>query len=221
VKQYNITLINTSRYEHGKCNADELLDILKAVKPDVIFEEIPAHKFNAFYVDKTINNMQSMAIIMYKESHIIEPIPVDNYEFPEISKKKVDSLFSTIKKKNTQYRELMETYYKMTYLYGFEYINSIECINYFTKAKLLEMEVLLKLKNKKLLELYTLFYDIQNERENVMLGSIYDYYDINKFNNAVFLVGAAHRNSIIQKIENFNAAGYKLKWNLYFFGRDN
>jgi len=209
---HNIALISTSHQEHGKCNSDELLTILVKIKPDVIFEEIPTQRFDDFYVTNSASNLESKAIITYLQNNIIEHVPVDNYITPKINIKKIDSMFKTIGKKNSEYTGMTENNYTMTYQHGFKYLNSLECGNHFTKIKLLEMQTLVKMKDKKLLDLYTLFYDIQNERVNAMLDEIYDYYGKHKFNNAIFLAGAAHRSSILQKIESKKSSDYQLRW---------
>jgi len=209
---HNIALISTSHQEHGKCNSGELLIIFEKIKPDVIFEEMPALRFNDFYVTGTESSLGSKAIIAYSQNHTVEHVPVDNCIIPKIDMKKIDSVFRTIGRKNPEYASMTENNYTMTFQHGFRYLNSLECGNHFTKIKLLEMQTLLKLKDRKLLELYGQYYDIQNERVNAMLNEIYDYYKIHKFNNAVFLAGAAHRSFILQKIESMKSSDYGIKW---------
>jgi hypothetical protein len=38
---YNITLICTVHRENGKCNSEELYNIIEKINPEIIFEEIP------------------------------------------------------------------------------------------------------------------------------------------------------------------------------------
>ena len=49
-----------------------------------------------------------------------------------------------------------------------------------------------------------------------MLNNIYNYSKQNQYDQAVFLLGAGHRNSIMQKIKVYNDnSDFKLNWLFY------
>ena len=67
-----------------------------------------------------------------------------------------------------------------------------------------------------LLHIYQLFHKEHDNRENVMLQNIYNYSKENQYNQAVFLLGYAHRKSIEQKISEYETKEkFKLNWIFY------
>lgn len=46
---HNITLISTNHAENGKCNSDELYEILEYINPEVVFDELPPQFFEMYY----------------------------------------------------------------------------------------------------------------------------------------------------------------------------
>ncbi len=78
----NITLILSFHTEMGKCNPQELYEILRNIKPDVIFEELPGHVFQSIYSGQKIpHTVESRAISSYIRYHNVNHVPVDTYEF--------------------------------------------------------------------------------------------------------------------------------------------
>lgn len=69
----------------------------------------------------------------------------------------------------------------------------------------------------RLLDIYKLFHTEQyDNRENAMLQNIYTISKGYQYNQAVFLIGAGHRKSIMQKITEFEKLSeIKLKWSIY------
>lgn len=60
------------------------------------------------------------------------------------------------------------------------------------------------------------FYLDIDEYENSMMRNIYSYCNNNQFSSAIFMCGVAHRKSIIEKIEKFNAREQvKINWVVY------
>ena len=73
-----------------------------------------------------------------------------------------------------------------------------------------------EVQKNRLLSIYKLFYSQQYDyRENVMLQNIYNYSKENQYNKAVFLIGAEHQRSIVQKIkEHEKLSEIKLNWTM-------
>lgn len=59
---YNITLICTRHDELGKCNSNELHQIIEHVNSDIIFKEISPTFFDKYYIEKIRNNLESETI---------------------------------------------------------------------------------------------------------------------------------------------------------------
>ena len=58
-----ITLICSKHSALGKCNSEELYQILKAIKPPVVFDEVLASYFDAYYGSKIIKSLEAEAIM--------------------------------------------------------------------------------------------------------------------------------------------------------------
>ena len=67
-----------------------------------------------------------------------------------------------------------------------------------------------------LLRIYNSSLEDIDTRENAMLENIYKYSKENLYNQAVFLIGADHRKSILQKfIEYEKMSEIKLNWTIW------
>ena len=74
-----------------------------------------------------------------------------------------------------------------------------------------------ELQKDRLLEIYKLFHAEQcDNRENAMLENIYNFSHGNQYNQAVFLIGAEHRKSIMGKITEYEKLSeIKLNWKMH------
>ncbi len=67
-------------------------------------------------------------------------------------------------------------------------------------------------------EAYRAWFELHDLREHTMLRNIYEYSQTQQYRNAVFLLGTAHRQSIITKIEHYvESESLKLNWYMYTF----
>jgi len=242
---YNITLIGTNHSEKGKCNSDELYKIIEDINPEVIFEEIPSVLFDVFYnrkcdfdkLHKTLshtlpNNLLDRIEILplsetpleincvrkYLQNHSIKNIPVDIDVNSELSTK-MEMMFGEFYKYDDVYKKLVDEGKLLTEHYGFDYLNSKKYLDLDEKMKLREKQLIESncfYKNE-LLRIYELsFKEIIDDREIAMLRNIYNYSKENVYNQAVFLIGARHRESIMQRIIKYDKASEtKLIWTMY------
>ncbi len=216
---FNITLIGTQHLESGKCNSDELYKIIESINPDVIFEEMPSSHFNAYYVTKTQRSLESDTINQYFKSHNVKIIPVDIDVRQELSKyqNEINFIFHTIFK-HEDYLKLDNEKDDLMIQKGFRYLNSDEFLDFLEKKKVIEKQIIESEPDKdRLLNIYKLFHLVQyDSRENAMLQNIYNYSKENQYNQAVFLLGAGHRKSIMKKITEYEKlSGIKLNWTTY------
>ena len=101
---------------------------------------------------------------------------------------------------------------------GFAYLNSENYTKLFEKQRVIEKQLLaFEGINKFMLNnIYKKFYEEQENRENEMLRNIYIYSKEHHYNQAVFFIGSAHRNSIIRKIAEFETKeNVALNWTFY------
>lgn len=214
---FNITLISTEHRQDGKCNSDELLNIIETINPDLIFEEeVNDEKFQRYYnEDSSSLSLEIQTIKAYLKKYEIPHIPVDvevNFNFQEW-----DYMFETFKSYQV-YKELLHEHCSLRNQDGFKYLNSEKCMEIFDKMQAAEKQIIefSGFKKERLSRIYSTFHEKHDARENAMLQKICEYCDDNEFKQAVYLVGYAHRKSMIQKINELQQkVETKLKWTFY------
>lgn len=216
---YNIILIGTAHIEKGQCNSDELYKIIESINPDVIFEEMPSSHFNAYYIAKTQRSLESDTINQYFKSHNVKIVPIDIDVSQELSKyqNEINFIFQKLFK-HENYIKLDNEKEHLMILEGFMFLNSDEFLDFLDKKEVIEKQIIESETDKhRLLKVYKSFRILQYDiRENAMLQNIYNYSKENLYNQAVFLLGAGHRKSIIEKItEHEKLSGIKLNWTMY------
>jgi hypothetical protein len=206
-----VTLISTVHKKLGKCDSNELCNILEEIRPEVVFlealestysdyEQNNYHNFGIYH-----NKLELAAIQKYEERFPIKYIPVLEQGLPDS--------FHTKYNKLDGFRELERLLFDHNCIAkegGFNYLNSKECS--VLNEKIREVERYLLNDN----ELEKLASEDINEYENTMIRNVYSYCRKNPFNTGVFMCGVAHRNSIINKIERFNnKEKINLNWKIY------
>ena len=242
---YNIILIGTNHSEKGKCNSDELYKIIEDINPEVIFEEIPSIIFDMFYNGKChfdefhkvlkyklpnniLDNINTLplsetplevnCIRKYLQNHNIKNIPVDIVTDSEISTN-MEMMFGEFYKNDDVYKKLVDECKLLTEQHGFDYLNSKNYLDLVEKMKLREKQLIESncFNKNELLRIYELsFKEIIDDREIAMLRNIYNYSKENVYSQAVFLIGARHRKSLMQRIIKYNETSeIKLIWTMY------
>ncbi len=208
---YNITFISTIHMEIGKCNADELCNILNEIQPEVIFLEALDNTyskydellFSSFY--QFHEKLEIKAIQKYCINNSCKYVPVLNNSLSVAFDKK-----SKIICENNKIQTLMDKYNSLASKHGFKFLNSDECIDLEEEMRLLGNKILNDIEMEQAVNL-----DI-NLYEDSMLSNIYSYCKNNSFNTAIFMCGVAHRKSIIEKIKKYNIQEkIDLKWIVY------
>jgi hypothetical protein len=208
---YKIKLICTTHLESGKCNSRELYKVIEQFKPEVIFEELSLAAYNECYGIQNRYTIETSAIKMYLQNHKIEHIPVVGSELT----KDLDGKFELLTKYGN-YRNLIYTLTSLEEKYGFQFLNSAQCDELFEKITTLE-ELILKENDIKILSrIYQRGNETIDTYENEIIKNVYHYSTENKYKKALMFIGAAHRKSIMQKIQKYEK-NYKLKLNWTFY----
>lgn len=211
---HNITLLSSFHIELGKCNSEELYKIIERIQPEIIFEELPFDLFEIIYAKGySPKTLESITIKKYLKKYQIEHIPVDTHE------KNENDLFNEydiILNKSIEYTELLKQQFSMISQFGHSFLNS----NYFTelmdKMHIIEEKVLLEISDTKLSNQYKSDSELHDKRDIEMLQNIYNYSKHHRYNEAMFICGAEHRKSIIQKILEYERKEeLKLNWKFY------
>lgn len=214
---YNVTLISTEHRASGKCNSDELYNIIETINPDVIFEEeTDDEKFQEYYNDvNSFNSLEVQTIKKYIQNHDIKHIPVDietNFNYKEW-----DYMFETFKRYDV-YKQAIKEHCELRNRDSFSYLNSERCSELLDKTKMIERQLIefSGINRNEFLRIYSSFHEEHHNREKAMIVNIYNYSKENKYNQAVFLIGYAHRKSIIEKIRKYEPKEtFKLNWTFY------
>jgi hypothetical protein len=214
---HNVTLISTEHKVSGKCNPDELHKIIESLNPDVIFEEERNDDtFQKYYSEEySFNSLEVQCIKKYLQNHVIKHIPVDielNQTFEEWN-----YMFDTFKKYDV-FKQILKEHCALRDKDGFAYLNSEKCMVLFDKMKTAERQIIefIGINKNELIRIYNLFHKEHDNRENAMLLNIYNYSKENQYNQAVFLLGYAHRKSMVQKIKEYETKEKpKLNWIFY------
>jgi hypothetical protein len=219
VIMHEVTLISTEHVESGKCNSDELYTIIENIRPDVIFEEeTDDDKHQSYYNDEdSFKSLEIKTISKYKQHHDIINIPVDIAVNQYLSFKEWDYMFKHFKQ-YTVYKQLEKEHCGLRDKYGFGYINSERCFKLFEKKQLTENQLIgfNAISKDHLNRIYTLFHKEHDEREHAMLENIYQFSKENPYNQAVFLLGFAHRKSMEKKILEYESKdSFKINWSFY------
>jgi hypothetical protein len=216
---HNITLICTRHGSLGSCNQATLYRIIENINPEVIFEELPSSEFDNFYTTIQKSNLESKTINEYKKKYSINQMLVDSNNIPpEDFFLDYEYLINTVDKHESNFGHLMDLEKNLLFDYGFTYLNSDKC-SAINNEIYNTIEATLKvIQNERLNTIFNNWKNTNSERENYMLKCIYDYCETNNFSQAIFLIGSAHRQSIINKISDFQQSKpIKLNWQYLSF----
>lgn len=211
---YNVTLACTRHYEYGKCNSEELYNIIEKINPEIIFEEIPYHKFIEQHGASSNNILEIKAIKKYLKNHQIEQVHVDDSDLLKYQDK-FEYRNHPIICKNHLLNNLVDELGRLEYHYGFAYMNTDSCDELFEKIRIQEKFIIERSAIEELSNLYHSWHEIQEKRDYKMISNIYEYSSTYQYDKAIFLVGAGHRKSIINKIEEkIKNGNIKLNWTI-------
>lgn len=205
---HDITFISTIHKETGKCNAEELCKIINEINPEVIFLEA----LDDTYTEYQKRNFQFFGV--YHKKLEIEAIQkytlLKPFKFIPVLEKELSDSFEkkyNLIGENSDFQRLVDGFNLLAETNGFQFLNSAHCIKLQEEMRALESY---------LLDGHTFdteAKDAIDEYEDSMLRNIYLYSKDNHFESAIYMCGAAHRKSIIEKTEKCNSQELiKLNW---------
>ncbi len=198
---HTITFIGTIHEEIGNCNAEELYKIIQRISPEVIFLEADNETYSEYenYLFLTYGvyhkKLEIAAIQKYYQTNAL-------FEYVHVCENSLsDALHrkNKIVSQNAERQRLIDDFKFLAKEHGFKFLNSLESINLLEDIRILESQIL----NGNDLE--KIFRTNLDTYENSMIRNIYAYCNNNHFNSAIFMCGAAHRKSIIEKIDGSKA----------------
>jgi len=219
-----ITLVCSGHGHNGLCNAGELLEILRAIEPDVVFEEMLPSDFDSYYKHRSKSHVESQAITWYRELKSFQQVPVDRYDMPEgllaEFRKGVDCVFDRVEQTSQEYRELNEDRNRAVNQFGFKYLNSVAFTKMMARIFEIEEKTIIATGDQRLIRGLERWRDANQKREIEMIDNIYQYCRENVFNTGVFLVGADHKTGIVKEIEKHASMEADLiSWKVVYGGK--
>jgi hypothetical protein len=199
----------------GECNSNNLYNIIVQENPEIIFEEFDILRTedeyyrNEHYKNQKESSLETIAIMNYLEKFNVKYVPVDTYDvkyFPTEMYKKISIA-------NPDYNKVFSENIIKVGQKGFQYLNSIDCYNLLEELHLIEENAVKNSNDNKLITDYNSWKSVSNARDIEMLNNIYEYSKMHEYNNAVFIIGAEHKKSIMKKINDYNKMdNIKIKW---------
>lgn len=222
-QMHKITLVCSVHRENGLCNAGELLEILRAIAPEVVFEEMLPSDFDSYYKHGTKSTLESHAITRYREFKSFQQVPVDRYDMPAnllADIKRVDCFFDRLEQTSHEYRQLNEEQKSSAHELGFKYLNSVAFTTMMIRIAEIEEKAITGTGDQGLIGGLKRWRHAIQKRELEMIGNIYEYFRENVFDTGVFLVGAAHKTGIIKEVQKHASTGADLiNWNFAYDGQ--
>lgn len=181
--------------------------------------EVPPFCFEQFFKDKTRSNLETDAVNRYCESHRADPVPVDVMEASSDLIAENQRLCRELRARSREYCHLMNANSQYIAQHGFSYLNSKYCVELWLKVDAEINAALEHIGNAELSRGYKTWTDIHEHREQEMMKNIQHYSDAHAFNTGVFLLGAAHRRSIMPKAANkSDGISSSIDWNFGDYG---
>lgn len=210
-------LVFTVHEEHGRANAKELHAVLLHLQPEVIFLEVPPAAFDDHYLSRRRRNLESDAVHFFLEDHpetklIPSDLPTPAREFFEDHEQlwmRVRDMSPTFRQLSRMDRQLIETY-------GFAYLNSEYCSAHWSDVRTEILSAIQTFGDPRLTDIQEVWERTNQLRELEMLAHVRQYCAQSNFERGVLLVGAAHRRSLIEKLQSQS----EINWALVEFGGD-
>lgn len=217
---YNVTLIATVHKERGRCNPEELSDLIEAIQPDVIFEEIAVPFHDAIYAGRMSDHVETAAIKRYLHRHNTPHIPVDldgNTLVDKNIKQALDAMFAFFGS-IADHHDVASEVNRLSADEGFNFLNSDRCTTLFERRHALERSLVHLSNDQRLIRTYRYWLEVQALREKTMIQNIYAYSRSHPFEHALFLVGAEHRKPILERVTGLSPNDYPvLNWTTHCF----
>ncbi len=210
----HVTLISTVHGDSGRATSEALVALLERLKPRVVFAEIPKEKAKQ-YTDGSHGNLESLAVADFATRHPIVVVAVDHDEPDEQFFRSTKVVFDRVERVSRDYRNLCDSHSAAVRTGGLRYLNSEECVQ---ACLNLHNEVRASIEYLRATELHPVYdswIEKNDLRDRVMLANIAAFAADSELATGVFLVGAAHRNSILEKVRSgLGGARAQVDWQL-------
>jgi hypothetical protein len=196
-----VSLIGTIHQERGLVTAEALLQILQHIQPQVIFLECPPSALDTYF-NAADNRLEAAAVDRYRTSHGVALVPVDLPTPPRSFFYDGEHLSGRLERVSHDYCRVLDEHRRRTAVGGFRFLNSAEGIQSFVDTVIETEASLAHIGNPPdLLTIHQLSQRTMALRDTGMMTNIEHYCLHNSFSRGAFLVGAGHRQSLIDKAQ--------------------
>lgn len=213
---FNVTVIFTRHKEEGNCNSRELLKIIKAIQPEIIFEEIEPSVYDQIYIQQCRTTLESDTVKAYLKTNPVEHIPVDTFDDPDGYHSGLDYLFDVVGKYLNKSERLNRAFHQLVFHGsegGFPFLNSDQNDVLMEALEKEENHILTEIADDKLHQMAQLRAEVNSKRDDVMIDNMYRYCEQKEFHAGILLIGAGHRRSIKRKLDNIAPRhGVEISW---------
>jgi hypothetical protein len=199
----SISLVCTEHEQRGLANVSGLCAILDRIRPEVIFLELPPNAFDQFFKTCTKSNLESTAVRLYRERKSAELVLVDLPAPDESFFSEYKYLQEKMNNESLDSRRLLTWHKNYVRDYGFSYLNSEHCSKMYSEIYSDELTTIQKLGDQNLKRISDLWGETNDLREDQMMRNILLSCRTMSFERAAFLIGAAHRQAIIDKSQHY------------------
>jgi hypothetical protein len=193
-------LVNTVHGEKGANTVASLVALLERLAPDVVFAEIPA-SYSDRYADGSHGNVESRAVAEYRRHHQLSVVPVDSDPPDEQFFSEAKDMFDLLERRSRDYRNVVDLHLRRVETDGLRYLNSDETVQAWDAIHDETLASIDWLRESRLRDVYDRWLAVIESRDSVMLTNIAAYASRHPSSHGVFLVGAAHRKSIVKKVQ--------------------
>lgn len=207
-----VSIVFTEHQENGSISAAELVAILERTRPEVIFIECPPQASDRYFSDRG-PTLESTAVSRYREMRPVDVVPVD-LPTPDVEFFiRMHDLIERVARTGPDYDRLASRHRQYARDYGFAYLNSEHCSDLFAKRHEVCLAALSKLADHDLAAYYDSWVQTNKDRDSAMLTNIESHCRHATFGRGVFLVGAGHRQSILDLlIRDHGTASSSIQW---------
>jgi hypothetical protein len=195
-----LTIVFTIHNDSGKCDEHELLKIIRALDPDIIFEELSESSYDLCYHNMSMHTLEVRALRRYLREKTVPHIPVDNILPPQNFKEEMDLLLDYVENDSIAYLPLIIETRLKTEQFGFGYLVSadFDALSARTQEEL-EKSVA-ESNSDQLKRIFWTWIDFLRRREECILSTIFSIFRSAPYRNGILLVGAEHRRPIVEGI---------------------
>jgi hypothetical protein len=212
-----IIIVFTRHNEVGAFRSSVLIEILDSLTPDIIFLEASHDDYQYQFVKQIYVSLESKALLSFKKRYNVDLVPTGSSYGKEFLLKIKNEYQRLSREIDTHSTEFFRSKYtemeSKENLEGFAYVNSEQYGQDQKELDVEEEKILQRIGNPELVKIHKQWNVLQREREEKMLAEINRYSSGVAFKKAAFLIGAAHRNSIVNQVQKLGEEN--IKWCFY------